>query len=103
MHAPLPGERKRAVANDLVFALFGHVFHHHDHSLGAMDEIHRPTHPLDGLAGDDPVREVAILRDLHCAQHGHVDVTTADHGEGRRRIEVRRAGQYGDRLLAGVD
>ena len=56
-----PGERERALADDLVRPVAGHVLHEHDDSLGALDEIHGATHPLDHLAGDHPVGEVAIL------------------------------------------
>jgi len=42
-------------------------------------------------------------RDLHRAEHADVDVTAADHRERLSGVEERRAGDRGDRLLAGVD
>jgi hypothetical protein len=79
------------------------VVHHHDHATAAGDEIHRAAHAFDHLAGDGPVREVAVLRDLHRAEHADVDVTAADHRERRRRVEERRPFDRRDGLLAGVD
>ena len=79
------------------------MLHHHDDLLDARDEIHRAAHALDHLAGDHPVGDVAVLRDLHRAEHGEVDMPAADHREAVRRGEIGRLRQLADRLLAGVD
>jgi hypothetical protein len=60
------------------------TLHQHHDSLRAVDEIHRPTHALDYLAGDHPVRDVASGADLHRAQDGHVDLAARDHTERQR-------------------
>jgi hypothetical protein len=49
------------------------------------DEIHRPAHPLDHLAGDHPVGEIAVLAHLHRAEDGEIDVAAADHARSSRR------------------
>jgi hypothetical protein len=59
LHDALAGQRQRALVDDLVRAVLGDVLHHHDHALGAVDEVHRAAHALDHLAGDHPVGEVA--------------------------------------------
>jgi hypothetical protein len=82
---------------------FGAVLHDHDDALGAVDEVHRPAHPLDHLAGDHPVGEIAVLGDLHAAEDREIDVPAADHRERLGAVEERGAGHGGDRLLAGVD
>jgi hypothetical protein len=79
------------------------VLHHHHHALGAGDEIHRAAHALDHLAGDHPVREIAVLAHLHRAEDGEVDVAAADHREALGAVEERSAGQHRDGLLARVD
>ncbi len=81
----------------------GNELHHHDHALRAVDEIHRAAHTLDDLPGDHPVGEVACLANLHCAEHGEIDVTTANHPERKRGVEERGAGKHRHRLFAGVD
>jgi hypothetical protein len=103
LHARQAGQRQRALAHDLVPPAPGGVLHHHQHPLGAVDEVHRAAHPLDHLPGDHPVGEVAFLRDLHRAEHRDVDVPSADHRERAGGVEERGARQDGDRLLAGVD
>jgi hypothetical protein len=72
---------------DLGGAVLGRVIHDHHHALGAGDEIHRAAHALDHLAGDHPVREVALLGDLHRAQDREVDVAAADLGEADSALE----------------
>src|SRR5690606_16675905 len=58
----------------------------------------------DGAGGAGvPVGQVAALRHLVRAEHAHVEVAAAHHGEGVGVVEVGRAGQFGDRLFAGVD
>ena len=69
----------------------------------ARDEIHRAAHSLDHAAGDHPVREIAVLGNLHRAEDRQIDVTATDHAEGLRAIEIARRRQLGDGLLAGVD
>ena len=78
----------------------GAVFHQHDHPARATDQVHRAAHAFDHGAGDHPVREVAVPRDLHAAQDRDVDMTAADHRETGRGIEVRRSRDDRDRLLA---
>src|SRR5216110_449126 len=43
------------------------------------------------------------LRDLHRSEDGEIDLAAADHAEGVGAGEVRRAGDHGHGLLAGVD
>src|SRR3954469_18058599 len=79
------------------------MLHHDDHASGAVDEVHRPAHAVDHLAGDQPVGQVAAGVDLHRTQDGDVEVLAADHAEAHRRVEEAGAGQDRHRLLAGVD
>ena len=97
------GQRQRAFAAHLRGPVAREVLHHHHDPTGAADEVHRPAHPLDHLPGDHPVREVAVLRDLHAAEDREVDVAAADHRERLRAVEERRARNGRHRLLAGVD
>jgi hypothetical protein len=77
---------------------------HHDHDLlDAGHEVHGAAHALHHLAGDHPVGEVAILRDLHRAEDRQIDVAAADHRERVGGGEIARRRQLGDRLLAGID
>ena len=109
VHRAHGGQRQRAARRGSSFRPRrsplrpGDVLHHDDHALGRRDQIHRAAHALDHLAGDHPVGEIAVLRDLHRAQDGAVDVAAADHGERLGRREIGAARQLGDRLLAGVD
>eukprot|EP00053_Salpingoeca_punica_P009774 m.88012 g.88012 ORF g.88012 m.88012 type:complete len:585 (-) comp15157_c0_seq1:214-1968(-) len=98
------GERQLALGQDLLHIALGVVLHGDD-DLGARagDEVHGAAHALDHLAGDHPVGQVAVLRNLHGAQDGEVNVAAADHGKGVVAAEERAAGQDGDGLLAGVD
>src|SRR5689334_17764353 len=79
------------------------MLHHDDDLLDARDEVHRAAHALDHLARHHPVREVALLADLHAAEHGEVDVPAADHREAGRTVEIARLRKLADRLLARVD
>ena len=79
------------------------VLHQDDDALDAGDEVHRPAHPLDHLARDHPVGEVALLADLHRAEDREIDLAAADHRERVVRAEDRRARQRRHGLLAGVD
>src|SRR5580704_5107668 len=79
------------------------MLHHHDDLLDATDQIHGTAHALDQLAGDHPVGDVAILRHLHGAEDGEIDMAAADHAERIRRVEIARGRQLGDGLLAGID
>ena len=62
-----------------------------------------PPMPLTIDAGHHPVGQVAVAGDLHTAEDGDVDMAAADHREAGGRVEVRRAGEHRDRLLARVD
>ena len=44
-----------------------------------------------------------MLVHLQGAEHREVDVAAADHRERLGAAEVAAAGQFGDRLLAGID
>ena len=57
------------------------MLHDDDDLLDPGDQVHRPAHALDHLAGDHPVGDVALLADLHRAEHGQVDMPAADHRE----------------------
>ncbi len=103
VHDLRAGERQRAARQDLRAAVSGGVFHGHDHATCAGDEVHRAAHPLHHLPRDHPVGEVAVLIDLQCAEHGHVDVSAAHHRERVGRAEVAAAGGLGHRFLARVD
>src|SRR6185436_14104908 len=65
------------------------VFHDHDHAAHTRDQVHGATHSLDHLAGDHPVGEVAVFRDLERAEHGKIDVAATDHPEAVRRRKIR--------------
>ena len=80
------GQRQRAMMQQLRLA-FGGMLHHDDDALDAGDEVHRAAHALDHLAGDHPVGEVAVLRHLHRAENGEIDMAAADHREDCRRGE----------------
>ena len=58
---------------------------------------------MDLVAGDHPVRQIALLADLHRTQDAEVDLAAADHCEAVVRAEDRRARERGHGLLAGVD
>jgi hypothetical protein len=91
-------------ATDLALALLGEVLHHHVDVLRADREIHRAA---DGgnrvLRASVPVGEVATRRDLERAEHAVVEVAATHHPERVGVMEIRRPGQRGHRLLAGVD
>src|SRR6185437_2359931 len=75
------GKRQLALVKQLRLILGG-VLHHNYDFLHAGDQIHRAAHALHHLAGDHPVGEVAVLRDLHGAEDRQVNMPTADHSEG---------------------
>jgi len=79
------------------------VIHNNDDLFYAGDQIHRTTHPLDHLARDHPVRDVAILSDFHRAQNSQIDMTSADHGKTGRTVEIGRMRQLADGLLARIN
>src|SRR5690606_34266583 len=107
IHHTYTGERQRALRQQLeVFGavlLARDVIHQHDDAADARNEVHRTAHALDHLAGNHPVGEIALFRDLHGPQDGKVDLAAADHAEGVRRGEDGRARQGRDRLLTRVD
>src|SRR3954468_4357339 len=79
------------------------MFHYHDDLLDPGDEVHRPAHALDHLAGHHPVGEVALLADLHAAEHREIDMPAADHREAGGAVEKAGLRKLADRLFAGVD
>src|SRR3546814_2033469 len=79
------------------------MIHEHDDAPDACDEIHRAAHALHHLSRDHPVGDVAIFRDLHRTEDRKIDVPAADHAETVGRGYIARAGELGDRLLAGID
>ena len=79
------------------------MVHDDDDALSPVDEVHGTAHALDHLARDHPVRDVAVDRDLHGTEDRCVDLSTADHAEARRRIEIGGTGVHRHDLLAGVD
>jgi hypothetical protein len=79
------------------------VLHEHDDPLRTVDQVHGAAHPLDHLAGDHPVGDVAVPRDLHGTEDRGVDLAAADHAERRSRVKERRPGPDCHRLLARVD
>ena len=97
------GEGQRALLQDLVAAVLRRVLHRDDDPFRAGHQVHRAAHPLHHLAGDHPVRQVALLVHLERAEHGQVDVPASHHRERVGAAEIGAAGRLGDRLLAGVD
>lgn len=76
----------KALLDDLCLAL-GTVLHGDHDALSPCCEIHRASHAWNHLAGNHPVREKALLVDLKPAEHGHVNVPTADQAEGHGAVE----------------
>ena len=70
---------------------------------GSGNQVHRPAHALQFLAGDGPIREIPLLIDLHPTQHRDVHMAATNHGERVRAIEIARPANLGDGLLPGVD
>ena len=100
---PGRGQRVPALGDHLGIAPRRRRGHGHDHAARADDEVHRAADAEHVLAGHGPVRDVPGAAHLERPEHGDVDVAAADHREARRAVEVRRAGQRGDRLLRRVD
>ena len=46
------------------------MLHYCHDTLHSGHEIHRPTGPFDHLAGNHPIRDIAIVRHLECAENG---------------------------------
>ena len=69
----------------------------------ADDEVHCSAHAEHVLSRNRPVGDVTALADLERAEYGDVHMTTADHGEAGRAVEVGSARQRGDGALGGVD
>src|SRR5208282_1866837 len=49
------------------------------------------------------VGEAALFVDFHGAEHAEIDVAATNHGEGVGAGEIGGAGDFADRLFAGVD
>lgn len=98
------GQRELALFQNLRVALLVGVFHQGDHLclFRVGDQVHCATEALD-LAGQHPVGEIAARRDLHGAQHAHVNAAGADHAEALLGAETAGPRVQGDGLLAGVD
>jgi len=77
-------EGEGTLLDDLRRAVLGDVLGDDQDPAGPRDEVHRPAHALDDLAGDRPVRQVSAGRHLHCAEDRGSDVPAADHREGGR-------------------
>ena len=60
--------------------------------LAPATRIHGAAHALHHLAGDHPVREIALLVDLQRAEDREVDVAAAHHRERVGAAEVRQPG-----------
>ena len=89
-HAPRPGHRQRAMPHQLRPTAPVRVVHHDPHLLRPRHEVHG-TADSRSTAWHRPVREVARGGDLHSAEHRDVEMTSADDGEGERRIECGAA------------
>ena len=98
-----PGDRQRALFQNLWTAILGSVFHYCHDTLHSGHEIHRPTGPFDHLAGNHPIRDIAFVGHLECAENGEIDVPAANHGKRIGAGEIGRAGNRRDRLFASVD
>lgn len=91
--------------DDLGRAVFGDVLRG-DNDFGVVrvgHQIHGAAHALEDLARDHVIGKIASRADLERSENGHVDVTTADHGEGLGAVEGRSARNEGDCFLSGVD
>lgn len=86
---PLRSQRQLAVLQQLYRHLavlgLGRVLHKDDDPRPAGHQVHRSSHSLHHLAGNDPVSDVTTLRDLEGAQHGDIEMASADDGERLRR------------------
>ncbi len=104
VHAATAGQGQRAVLEDLRACRPSRVCSMVTTTrLAPATRSMAPAHPLHHLAGDHPVREVALAVHLQRAEDREVDVAAAHHREGVGAREVRGAGQLGHRLLARVD
>src|SRR5215813_12851777 len=83
--------------------ILGRMLHHDHHLLDPGDEVHGAAHALDHLARDHPIGEVAVLSDLHRAEHREVDVSAAHHAEAVGTREIAGGRQLRDGLLPGID
>ena len=59
-----------------------------------------PPTPSTSLPGIAQLAMSPLAAHLQRAEHGNVDVAAADHREARGAVEVRRAGQRGDRAAS---
>src|SRR5262249_7879492 len=97
-----PRQRQSAFVQELGFVL-GRMLHHNDHLLDAGDEVHGAAHALDHLAGYHPVGEVAVLSNLHGAEHRQINVSATHHAEAVGAREIAGGRQFGHGLLPGID
>ena len=79
------------------------MVHQNDDARDAGDEVHRASHSLHHLAGNGPVGEITILRNLKGTQNRQINMAAADHREALGRVDEGRAGKGGNGLFAGVD
>lgn len=63
----LTRERQIALVQKLVISL-GRVLHRNDNLARAANQVHGAAHSLDHLAWDNPVRQIALARDLEASQ-----------------------------------
>src|SRR5689334_1902388 len=85
-------ERQVALLEQLR-AVLGGMLHDHDDALDAGDEVHGAAHALHHLAGNHPVGEIAVLRHLHRAEDGQINMPATHHREGIGRGEIAGRGQ----------
>src|SRR5207248_6114967 len=96
-------DRQRTLFQNFWTAVPGSMLHYCHNTLHSSQEIHRPTGPFDHLARNHPIRDIAIVGYLECAENGEIDVPAANHGKRISAGEIGRAGNRRDRLFAGVD
>ncbi len=74
---------------------------------GADCQVHRAADVADVLReaslGVIPAGEVSLLRDLQCSQHGHIHVSSADHGQRFAIREEAAPREFLDGLATGID
>src|SRR3954464_10462107 len=79
------------VPDDLRLA-FDRVRHRDDDALGPRHQIHRAAHARHHTPRNHPVGQPPLLIDLKAAQHGDIDMATADETKRHSAVEGRRSG-----------